>query len=301
MALDAYSKFPAHSGTAAEKQAVLAGRADSYARLENWRSSASNWQAYLAQASSAEEHNKAFAGLAQAAWALGDKSGARQFLGQHSSAAFRQTKLREWQPRRATKPAKMAAAGKASGPKNLGLAAGARTLRIESRQSWGARSIRPSGSPALMTKIQRITVHHSVTPPRPPMTRQAAIRGLRSIQKSHQDGRGWADLGYHYLIDGEGRIWEGRARKWQGAHAGNEHLNRGNLGICLMGNFELYQPTAAQLRALKSLLNWGCDKWQIPKRRVQGHHDVRVAGGLSGTLCPGTKLNTWLEHYRRQS
>ena len=114
-----------------------------------------------------------------------------------------------------------------------------------------------------MSRIDRITVHHSaVHADREAQDRSAEI--IRSIQKNHQRDKGWGDIGYHYLIDREGRVWTGRPEGWQGAHAGDPQSNRGNLGVCLMGNFvsrggqtpapaQLQAPRAAGLAALRPL------------------------------------------------
>ncbi|MEZ6194769.1 MAG: peptidoglycan recognition family protein [Planctomycetota bacterium] len=107
-----------------------------------------------------------------------------------------------------------------------------------------------------MEKPWRITVHHGgEEQPDAPVSKRAAIDRMRSYQSAHFQ-RGWADIGYHFVIDGAGRIWEGRLTRWQGAHAGNADLNRGNIGICLMGNYEERQPSAEQVSALRSLLTW---------------------------------------------
>ncbi len=159
------------------------------------------------------------------------------------------------------------------------------------RAAWRAAPSKRNKDP--MTRIGRITVHHSgatVT-----ATDEAAgASAVRSIQRDHQDSRGWADIGYHYLIDRAGRIWEGRELKWQGAHAGNPSLNRGNVGICLLGDYRTQDVTPSQRSALFEALDALRREYGIPRARVEGHREVK-----GGTLCPGKKLELVIEAYRR--
>src|SRR6185436_14898125 len=95
--------------------------------------------------------------------------------------------------------------------------------RIYDRREWDPRPMKRGRDPAtLMGKPWRITVHHGGDRiPEPPVALNEAVKRMQSYQDTHQVRRGWADIGYHYVIDGAGRIWEAREIKWQGAHAGN--------------------------------------------------------------------------------
>ncbi len=168
------------------------------------------------------------------------------------------------------------------------------------RSAWGADPVLASGDPTAMTAIHRITIHHAADGVSAPTSRARAAARLRSYQADHQGRRGWADIGYHFVIDGAGRIWEGRPLRWQGAHAGNSDLNRGNIGICLMGNFEATDLNVAQARSLSSLLDWLLGTYHIAPRQVRGHGELlrRVPG--RGTACPGERLQTFLSRWRRE-
>lgn len=162
-----------------------------------------------------------------------------------------------------------------------------------SRQRWGAAPANSSRLTANDHGWTRITVHHSARP-------AAAMRGasvasvaeeLRRYQKTHMGERGWGDIGYHYLIDPSGRVFEGRSLRWQGAHAGGNN-NRQNLGVCLLGNFEDEHPTSAALAALDGLIGDFRTTYNIPRERVYGHRELKV------TACPGRNLTAWVERYR---
>ena len=169
---------------------------------------------------------------------------------------------------------------------------------IHRRRIWRAEQIRYSGKPTTMKKPWRITVHHAASPDIPPTAMGAAAKQMREYQKFHQETRGWADIGYHYVIDGAGRVWEGREMAWQGAHAGNDKLNAGNIGVCLMGNFVKRDPTPSQKRALKQLLSWLCESNGIHPHFVAGHRQVLKDVPGKSTLCPGARLEAYLNRLK---
>lgn len=169
---------------------------------------------------------------------------------------------------------------------------------ILSRSVWRAKSIEFAGHPEPMKKPWRITVHHAASPEIPPTAMNRASAQMRAYQKFHQGERKWADIGYHYMIDGAGRIWEGREMRWQGAHAGNNKLNGGNIGVCLMGNFVAREPTPSQRRALKQLLSWLCESHKIHPHFVAGHRIMLKDIPGKSTLCPGARLEAYLNRIK---
>lgn len=160
------------------------------------------------------------------------------------------------------------------------------------RSAWGARRMRANID--RMTPIWRITVHHSGTRLSGSSTRVAAD-AIKGFQRQHQDEEGWADIGYHFLIDPSGRIWEGRPVAYQGAHAGSPELNVGNLGVALIGDFTVQQPTASQKKALADLLSSLCAKYRVERKHVYTHQEV----GAKYTDCPGPALQRVVEAWRR--
>lgn len=170
--------------------------------------------------------------------------------------------------------------------------------RIMARQDWGAQPLRMSGNPGPMPLPWRITVHHAADSQAPTRESDAAAR-MRSYQQGHFK-RGWADVGYHFVIDGAGRVWEGRLLRWEGAHAGTQDLNRGNVGVCLMGNFENHDPNRRQLSSLRGLLDWLCDRYGISYTRIVGHNEGLRGTPGKGTACPGRRLQTALTTMRKE-
>ncbi|XP_030748585.1 peptidoglycan-recognition protein 2-like [Sitophilus oryzae] len=157
---------------------------------------------------------------------------------------------------------------------------------ILKRAEWGAR-------PALSTSLLRqepapfVLVHHSDTPQC--INEVACKTRLHGIQNYHMDQKGWDDIGYNFMIGGDGTIFEGRGWGLTGAHA--VKYNSLSIGICLLGNFQETNPSAAQLMALESLIECGVKEEKIHGQyRLMGHRQV------SATACPGNKLFRVLSH-----
>ena len=148
-----------------------------------------------------------------------------------------------------------------------------------------------------MTRINRVTLHHSGTK-FDSLSEEATAGQLRSIQRYHQASNGWADIAYHYVIDPAGRIWEGRDLRWQGAHAGNHELNLGNIGVCILGDYEVQRMSHAQTTSLYRLLQSLRDEHGVPKNAFYTHREIREANHFGSTLCPGHELTLALDRFR---
>lgn len=136
--------------------------------------------------------------------------------------------------------------------------------KIILRDEWGARST-PLSDPHTPIKI---TWHHS-----------AGEMTVKQIQALHIDENKWLDIGYHYLVDTLGNIYQGRPVERIGAHVLN--YNQGNVGICLIGNFQDEEPSKKQIEATINISAWTCYAYDISPAKIYGHCD------FSSTLCPG--------------
>ncbi|HAH07943.1 MAG TPA: hypothetical protein DCM05_15705 [Elusimicrobia bacterium] len=159
---------------------------------------------------------------------------------------------------------------------------------VLSRSDWGAAASRGASRDADKDKI---TVHN--TAGAQTMSRAETLRQVRGIQSYHQNDKGWADVGYHFLIDGQGRIVEGRALDKLGAHT--EGHNSGNIGVALMGDFDKGKPTSAQVESLKRLVVFLSMRFGIsPLTGLFGH------GDFNNTDCPGTRFIAALRAMKAQ-
>jgi hypothetical protein len=135
----------------------------------------------------------------------------------------------------------------------------------------------------------RITVHHDGMNAFNSTNQGDAAARLENIRRGHR-GRNFGDIGYHYLIDPAGRVWEGRSLAWQGAHVAK--TNQGNLGICVMGNFEQQTPTSQSLAALDQFVIAQMRRFRVPASRVYTHRELKP------TLCPGRSLQSHMVRTR---
>ncbi len=169
----------------------------------------------------------------------------------------------------------------------------AAAIEVLPRASWHAASAIPDRLQR-MGPITRITIHHSGSEVGGQGVGEAA-EAIHGIQRYHQRDRGWGDIAYHFLIDPTGRIWTGRSLAWQGAHAGDADLNRGNIGICLLGNFVPSadgRPPAAEVQAMDDLVRWLCARYDIGPSEVFTHRELKE------TSCPGPYLQLAVEQLR---
>lgn len=155
------------------------------------------------------------------------------------------------------------------------------THRIIPRSEWGAK--RPHGKMVALGEPTRITIHHSGETAH---EEGDGAKWVRSIQDYHMSDRGWSDISYHWLVDREGRIYKGRSVSAQGAHA--KGFNKGNIGICLLGDTG---QTKKQEKALKKLVADLCCEHGISK--VVCHSD------LNDTSCPGRVVKEWVKEINK--
>lgn len=155
------------------------------------------------------------------------------------------------------------------------------------RSAWTRQPVGKNHN--LMNGVQRITVHH--TGEHAGLADLPTIEVLKRIERYHREERKWCAIGYHYIVGHEGRVYEGRPAKYQGAHvlSANEH----NLGISVSGDFMRKLPTKRQLSALKAFLDEARVKYGVPKNKIYGHRD------LNKSLCCGDALYAWLKDYKR--
>ena len=135
-----------------------------------------------------------------------------------------------------------------------------------------------------MLPVTSITVHHDGLDDLVYATDTASMAARIDHYRMGHRGKGWADIGYHLVIDRSGTLWQGRAIRWQGAHVKNH--NEGNIGVLVMGNFERQQPTAAQMKTLDRVLRDLMRTYRVSKSRVYTHREWPDAE----TACPGRNL-----------
>ena len=178
---------------------------------------------------------------------------------------------------------------------------------IYSRAQWGADEKMRSKSSLHYGDVHAGFVHHTVNAN--DYTRAEVPGILRSIYAYHVQSRGWSDIGYNYLIDRFGRIWEGRYGGIDRAVVGAHTLgfNDDSFAASAIGNYELVKPSPALLQAYGALFAWklslhGVDasstRQYVTSRwfeAINGHRDA------AATACPGQFLYDKLPAIRRMA
>jgi len=129
--------------------------------------------------------------------------------------------------------------------------------------------------------LDRITIHHDGSE-----FYGDAVARMRSLQSGSRN-RGWVDIPYHFLIDLEGKIYEGRPLQFVGDTA-TEYDPTGHALITVMGNYNVQEINQAQLNAVIDLAAWLWYEYSIPPELIKGHRDY------AATSCPGTSLYAYL-------
>ena len=115
---------------------------------------------------------------------------------------------------------------------------------------------------------------------------------LKKDAHEYHISKGWAGVGYHFLISQDGKIYRGRPE--DAMPAAVEGHNTGMLAINCWGNFNNETPTQEQIDSLTSMLSYLCNKYSItPSRRtIKGHKEY---SGHEDNSCPGNNLYAQLD------
>jgi hypothetical protein len=136
-------------------------------------------------------------------------------------------------------------------------------------------------------RITHVTLHHTgdAQPLRPQDDPAAKLRGLQAWGASD---RNWWDVPYHYLLDLEGRIYEGRDYHFMG-ETNTAYDPGGHFLISVIGNYERQEATPAQLASIADMMAWAIKEFDVPLDRIGGHYNYANTG------CPGQHLKKHLE------
>jgi hypothetical protein len=155
-----------------------------------------------------------------------------------------------------------------------------------SRDGWGAQSCPPRSTPDY-GQVQMAFVHHTVNlNDYSPAEAPAVVLG---ICRYHRNSNGWNDIGYNFLVDKYGTIYEGRAggvdQPIVGAQA--QGFNSVSTGIANVGTFEDVPQSTEAIDAMARLIRW---KLPLHGAPTQGSVTVTSAGGQSNRYGAGTPV-----------
>jgi peptidoglycan hydrolase-like protein with peptidoglycan-binding domain len=153
------------------------------------------------------------------------------------------------------------------------------SVSVVSRAQWGATDWKGKVYSVPMTERTEFFVHYHGDPPPTRLGKDVP----RNVEKIHL-ANGWAGVGYNFMVDHNGTVYEGRGWNLVGAHCPNH--NRSGIGVYVaLGGAQ--EPSNAAKRAVAALYREACERAgrALYKR---GHRDGKK------TACPGEKLYAWV-------
>ena len=182
--------------------------------------------------------------------------------------------------------------------------------KITRRKFWACPDVSNIRPKLQRSKITHLIVHHTATS----NDAKDWPAMVRCIWNFHAYTNGWRDLGYHFLIDPNGVIYEGRAGEENVIGSHFSCANSGTVGIAMLGNFMTESPSPKALQSLESLLARECAKLRLQPEAITYHastrlklpviaghrdaNDAKVTSVCAGTKCPGDKLYALLPEIR---
>jgi uncharacterized protein YraI len=106
------------------------------------------------------------------------------------------------------------------------------------------------------------------------------IQRLQTTQQWSINTHGWVDIPYHFMVDRQGRIYEGRP-VWAVGDTGTNYDPTGHVSVTLLGDYDVQAVNRVSVNAVVDVAAWLCASYGIPPERVKGHRDYAY------TSCPG--------------
>ena len=168
---------------------------------------------------------------------------------------------------------------------------------ICTRACWGARA----GSTSYMSALTRAIIHHTAGSEFNTSGLEASKANVRAIQNLHIS-KGWGDIGYHFLVDKHGNIFEGRMGSMSSLPRGtHDAFNTNSFGFNLMGYFHPTVnnvPTSVMMNALYDVIAWRMPNGWTPYGSPGGTYGelgnnvgrVDAHRRVIATACPGDNI-----------
>lgn len=181
------------------------------------------------------------------------------------------------------------------------------------RAAWGARRPTQCNSPIAGDSTHGVVVHH--TAGNNSYTKVDSAKIVRADQAYHMDGHGWCDIGYNFVVDKYGQIFEGRSggidRQIRAAHSGNTEVNTYAMGVSMSGNFDKVEPSPALKDAMVRLIGWRMGTNYLKAKGTYyvgvtltaqdrtGPHTMNMIAGHRNVVsddCPGAAAYAWISY-----
>jgi hypothetical protein len=157
---------------------------------------------------------------------------------------------------------------------------------IQPRAAWGDKDCVPRSAPAY-GDVQAALIHHTVSANDYTAAEVPSI--ILSICRYHRNSNGWNDIGYNFLVDKFGTLWEGRAGGMDQAVVGAQAqgYNSHTTGLADIGSHQDIPETSVALDAMAQLIRW---KLPLHGAPTQGPVTLTSGGGSLNRYPAGTPV-----------
>ena len=183
----------------------------------------------------------------------------------------------------------LAAAASTTGDGLLGAASAgsASPPPVVTRAQWGADDRKLNGTASVGSTVRAVVVHHTASTNS--YTSADARAQVRSVYAYHTDALGWTDVGYNFLVDKFGTVYEGRKGSITaavvGAHTGG--FNADTMGVSALGNYETAAAPSAMVGAVGRVAGWKLSQYGVdPSSSVT----LTSAGGGTSRYAKGSRV-----------
>ncbi len=120
--------------------------------------------------------------------------------------------------------------------------------------------------------------------------RRVVYQSTETIRQYHREHNDWRDIGYHWVIEEDGRLMPGRDESRVGAHVGG--FNDHSIGICVTGHGDFAPFKPLQLAEVVRLCARKCEEYRLSGIRVIGHREAQDHGApATAKTCPGILID----------
>lgn len=160
---------------------------------------------------------------------------------------------------------------------------------VVSRTAWGNPDGQGSRVPPAYYPVRHMIVHHTADSNTLSGNQQNWADRVRAIWSFHTFTRGWGDIGYNYLIDPNGVIYEGRAGG-DDAVGFHDTGNYGSMGVALIGSYSSVSPSTAAVDSLVNLLAWKAEQKGVDPLGRSYYYGCAISR-YCGPFNPGAVIN----------
>lgn len=154
-------------------------------------------------------------------------------------------------------------------------------VNIVSRSGWDATPWQGSTVTVSLSQRTEFMMHYDGGVP----IYRTGVSVPQAIERTHLNN-GWSGIGYNFVVDQNGTIFEGRGWSLQGAHCPGHNTSAFGVQIAIGGD---QRPSEAALNSARALYDEACRRTGRTLRKL-GHNDGYA------TSCPGPHLDAWVEN-----